>query len=97
VNTYDLSGDRVRFISSVANRPDLLPIAKAIQYAQAHDYPAVLAYCGSPDVAQRMVRDIPPFVFAGAGLAVKRIGALKESIDMEDTGFHFEVEKRGDR
>ncbi len=97
VNTYDLSGDHVQFICGVVNRPDLLPIAKAIQYAQAHDYPAVLAYCGSPDVARQMMRDIPPFVFAGSELRVKRIGDSKESIEMEDTGFHFEVEKRGDR
>jgi hypothetical protein len=47
VDAYDLSGDDVKFISRVYNRPDLLPVAKAIEYAQQHDYAALLAYCGS--------------------------------------------------
>jgi hypothetical protein len=71
LNSYDISGDRVRFVNSVYNLPDLLPVAKAIEYAQARDYPAVLAYCGSSDVARRMVRDVPDFVFAVDGLTVK--------------------------
>ncbi len=62
VDTYDLSGGDVRFLSRTYNRPDLVPIAKAIEYAQKRDFPAVLGYCAFSDVARALVRDIPPFV-----------------------------------
>ncbi len=98
VDSYDVSGDRVRFRNRVTNRPDLVPVAKVIEYAQAHDYPAVLAYCGSPEVARLLVREIPPFVFAGSGLEVARVGTMREKIVLEDDeDFRFDVEKRGDR
>jgi len=97
VDSYDLSGDRVRFASTAYNRPDLVPIAKAIQYAQARDYPAVRAYCASPDVARQIVGNVQPYVF-GEAIEVKRIGALKERVEL---GYRqsclFEVEKRGTR
>jgi len=95
VDTYDISGDIVRFRSRSYNRPDLLPIAKAIEYAQQRDYPAVLGYCASSEVAHRMVRDIPPFVFAEAVLKVTRTGQGKEHIEMG--GYRFDVEKRAGR
>lgn len=95
VNSYDISGDHVRYAGTVFNRPDLLPIAKAIEYAQARDYPAVLAYCGSPDVAQRMVRDTPPFVWAGTELQIKRTGPQRRHVETPTA--EFDVEKRGDR
>jgi hypothetical protein len=102
LNFYDLSGDRVRFVSSVYNRPDLLPVAKAIEYAQARDYAAVLAYCGSPDIARRMVADIPISVFSPLGLDVSRIGALKKRVEVGrgidgQYSLQFDVEQRGDR
>ncbi len=98
VDSYDVSGDRVRFQGRVTNRPDLLPIAKAIEHAQAHEYSAVLAYCASPDVARRIVEDIPPFVFGGAELNVNRFADLRESVEFgDDETLRFEVQKRGDR
>jgi hypothetical protein len=97
VNSYDISGDRVRFAGSIYNRPDLLPIAKAIEFAQAHDYPAVLAYCGSQAVARKLIRDIPPFVFSTPRLDIKRIGPLKKTVELGDQALQFDVEKRGDR
>ncbi|HMD50117.1 MAG TPA: hypothetical protein VKG79_13505, partial [Bryobacteraceae bacterium] len=97
-NSYDISGDRVRFVNSVYNRPDLLPIAKAIVHAQAHDYPAVLAYCGSPAVAREMVRDIPTLVTGAVGFKIKRTGPVKKTVELgEQPTLHFDVEKRGDR
>jgi len=97
VNTYDLSGDRVRFIGSVVNRPDLLPLARAIEYAQSHDYPAVRAWCGSDEVAQDLIRDIPPFVFVDE-LRVERSKDSRESVEFGlETTYSFEVEKIGDR
>jgi len=98
VYSYDISGDRPKFIGSVWNRPDLLPIAKAIEHAAAHDYPAVLAYCGSPDVASRIVREMPPSVLGVAGFEIKRISEVLKRVELGDgPTFLFDVEKQGDR
>jgi hypothetical protein len=95
VNSYDLSGERVRFAGAVVNRPDLLPIAKTIQYAQARDYPAVLAYSGSPELAGHIVAEIPPSVWAGLGLGITQLSSTRERVEMEK--FQFEVEERDGR
>jgi hypothetical protein len=95
VDTYDISGDHVKFLSRDYNRPDLLPIAKAIEYAQKRDYSAVLAYCASGDVALKLVREIEPQFFAD-DLQMTRTGDGKEHIEMEST-YRFEVEKRAGR
>ncbi|HEY2013657.1 MAG TPA: hypothetical protein VGH38_09165 [Bryobacteraceae bacterium] len=98
VNSYDLSGDRVRFVNSVSNRPDLLPIVKAIEYAQARDYPSVLSYCGSPEVAQQMVREVPASVSAASGLNIRPLGTLRKRVEIGDQPvLRFDVEKRGER
>jgi hypothetical protein len=97
VDTYDLSGDRVRFSSREYNRPDLVPIAKAIEYAEKRDFQAVLGYCSGDEIAQRMVRDIPLGFFAGE-LQVTRKGDRKEHVEM---GFpnlcRFDIEERAGR
>jgi len=93
VDTYDLSGDNVHFRSRVYNRPDLLPIAKAIEYAEKRDYPAVRAYCASAKVAHRLIRENPPH--AEAFLQTKRTGKGREHIEMG--GCFFDVEKRAGR
>jgi hypothetical protein len=95
VDSYDLSGDEVRFVSRVVNHPDWLPIVRAIQYAQAHDYPAVRAYCGSPEVARRLVSIVPTFVRGEVEPNVKKTGPATETVEFG--GFRFEVEKRGGR
>jgi len=98
VDTYDLSGDNVRFHARAYNRPDLLPIAKAIEYAEQRDYPAVLAYCASSEVARRLVRDVPPFVFAGVDLQVTHTGNGRERVQLGDESiYRFDVEKHSDR
>lgn len=97
VDTYDLSGDNVKFRSRSYNRPDLLPIAKAIEYAEQHDYPAVLAYCGSNAVARKLVREIPTFVFADAEVKVTNIGHDRKRVEFGDGNYRFEVERRGGR
>jgi hypothetical protein len=99
VDTYDLSGDQARFVSTVYNRPDLVPIARAVQYAQSHDYQAVRAYCASDDAAKMLTSNVPPFVF-GTELHVTRVSEAHEIVKVgEDDGhrFEFEVEKTGDR
>lgn len=92
VDTYDLSGDNVKFRSRVYNRPDLVPIAKAIEYAEKRDYHAVLGYCASSEVARRLVRDITPAVFFAEDIRVMRTGNNKEHVKL---GYgSFDVEKR---
>lgn len=95
-DTYDLSGDIVRFRSRAYNRPDLLPIAKAIEFAEKHDYPATQAYCSSGDVARRMIRDLPTAVSAG-DLQVIRMGSGKERVLFGGPSLRFDVEKRNGR
>jgi len=92
VDTYDLLGDDVRFRSRAYNRPDLVPIAKAIEYAQKRDYAAVLGYCTSTEVAHKLVRDIPPFVFA-EDVRMKHTGKDKERVEFGlDRTYRFDVE-----
>lgn len=98
VDSYDISRDRVRFVRRRTNRPDLVPIAKAIEYGQAHDYPALLAYCASPEVALKILGNVPPHVYAGPGLKVSRIDGVKQKVEIgDDNVFQFDVEKRGSR
>jgi len=97
VDTYDVEGDEVRFRSRAYNRPDLVPVAKALEYAGKRDYPAVLGYCSSEDVARGLVREIPPEVFAD-DLRVTRISHTRERVEIGDPpAYEFEVEKRPDR
>lgn len=97
VDAYDLSGDEVEFRSRTFNRPDLVPIAKAIEYGQKRDYHAVLGYCASPELARRMVRTLPPFVF-GDLIQLHRTGDGKERVVLGDPlAYHFDVQKRSDR
>lgn len=98
VDTYDLSGSEVRFQSRQVNRPDLVPLAKAIEYAQAHEYAALRAYCDSDAIAQKLMREVPPFIFAGAELSVTRRGTHRERVDLgDDTVYRFDLAERGGR
>jgi hypothetical protein len=97
VDTYDTSGDSLKFHSRTYNRPDLVPVAKAIEYAQRRDYPAALSYCASSEVARKMVRDLPPHVFAG-DLRVTSKGVGKKSVEMGDSiVYRFDVEEQAGR
>ena len=96
VDTYDLSGDNARFRWHIYNRPDLLPIAKALEYAEKRDYPAVLGYCASSQLAHRLVRDISPEFFA-EDIRVIRTGNGKERVELCDGACRFDVEKRSGR
>ena len=95
VDSYDLSGDTVEFRTRTYNRPDLLPVAKALEYAEHRDYPAVLAYCASPAVARALVRTAPSSVFE-VELKTKRIASGLESVT-SDGGFTFVVAKHNGR
>jgi len=98
VDSWDISGDRVRFTGRVVNRPDLLPLAKAIDYAVAHDYPAALAYCASPEVARQLVANTPLYLNAIVHFEVSKISPTKRRIEMGwRPAYRFETEKIGDR
>jgi len=99
LDTYDLSGDTVNFKSRSYNRPDLLPVAKAIEYAEKRDLPAVRSYCSTDDVAQKILRVVPPFYFAG-DLQVyqdrpdhERILTDSDEFDIEEHGGRWLVVK----
>jgi hypothetical protein len=97
VDSYDLSDDDARFRSHAYNRPDLVPVAKVLEYAERRDYLAVLGYCASSGVARMLVREIPPFAFAD-DLRVTRTGIGKESVELGlGYAYRFEVEKRAGR
>jgi hypothetical protein len=97
-DTYDLSGDDIQFVEQRTNRPELVPVAKAIEYAEKHDYPAVLAYCGSEQVARKIVRELPHGRGFDAGIEVLQLSAGRKRVR---SGYSnepgFAVEKRGDR
>ena len=98
VDTYDLSGDRTKFISRSYSWPDLLPVAKAIEYAEKRDYGALLGYCGSVQVADSMMRDLPPFVYAGAAIHVTPMANGRKRVELGDgPDYRFDVEKRNGR
>jgi hypothetical protein len=94
VDTYDLSGDNVRFQARAYNRPDLVPIVKAIEYAKKRDYPAVLGYCASSQVAHKLVQNDLLDGFA-EDLQVTRIGKGKEHVEIGVC--HFDVQKLAGR
>jgi hypothetical protein len=92
-DTYDLSGDDVRFQSRVFNRPDLVPIAKVIEYAQHRDYGAVEAYCSSRRLAFDLVQNFPAQFFAD-DLRITKTGSGRERVEMgDDPIYRFDVEE----
>jgi hypothetical protein len=98
VDTYDVSADSVIFIGRRYNRPDLLPVAKALEYAKAHDLPALRGYCASDAVAWKILRELDGGYGFDAALETVRLDAGRERVRAEYSNEHgFVVEKRGDR
>jgi len=83
VDTYDLSGDDVKFQSRAYNRPDLVPVARAIEYAQARDSAAARGYCASSEIADRLVREMPPYFYTGE-IQLNATGKGKERVELGD-------------
>jgi hypothetical protein len=97
VDRYDISGDQVKFRSRTYNRPDLVPVAKAIEYAEQRDFRAVLGYCASSLIARTLVSEIPPSFFAD-DIRVTRTGTGKERVELGwEPKYRFDVEKRDGR
>jgi hypothetical protein len=96
-DTWDVSGNGIVFRSRRWNRPDLLPIAKALDYASNQDYPAVRAYCTSSAVARKVIHAAPNRV-GSAELQVVRIGAGRERVSiLDDSSSIFDVVRQGNR
>ena len=96
VDTYDLSGDDVKFQSRAYNRPDLVPVAKAIGYATERDFAAARGYCASSEIADRLVREMPPYFYAGE-IQVNVTGKGRERVELgDDPVYWLDVEERQD-
>lgn len=95
VDTYDLSGDDVRFVSRTYNRPDLLPVAKVIEYGQSHDFVALAGYCDSAELARKLVHELPPHFYA-EDIRVTSMGNMKERVELDEGTFQFDIEQRTD-
>jgi len=74
-----------------------VPIAKAIEYAKKLDYPAVLAYCASPEVARKIVNELWNGYHFEGELQVRQLDGGREFVHSEGDDGGFEVVRRGDR
>jgi hypothetical protein len=98
LDTYDISGNGVVFRSRIYNRPDLVPIAKALEFAEKHDYPALRAYCASDEIARKIIRELANGYGFDTEVEVKRLGTARERVRpaySDEPG--FVVEKHGER
>jgi len=95
-DSFDLSGDDAVFSGRIYNSPDLVTVAKAIEYAEVHDYVAVRGYCASASVAELLVRKIPPYLFADT-LDTIKAGPMRETVMIADGDFRFDLIKRQGR
>jgi hypothetical protein len=95
VDTYNVAEDNVTFVSRAYNRPDLIPVALALEAVERHDYPAIRAYCASAHVARTLFRLASP-VGASGELDIQRPSAKRERIILGD-GEHLDVKRIGDR
>jgi hypothetical protein len=95
-DSFDLSGDDPAFIGRIYNSPDLVTVAKAIEYAEVHDYVALRGYCASDSVAKLLVRKIPPYLFADT-LDTVKAGPMHETVTIADGDFRFDLIKRQGR
>lgn len=96
VDRYDLSGEDIQFVSRRYNRPDLLPVARAIEYARKRDYGGVRGYCATASVAHHLVSSLPLYIFADE-LQVTRHRSGIERISFGEDAFQFTVRQFGDR
>ena len=92
-DSFDVSGDVPRFIGRIYNSPDLVAVNSAIQHAQARDYAALRGYCTSDAVARKLVREIPPFLFAD-DLKTVKVSPTRETIIFEEGPVYFSLVKR---
>jgi hypothetical protein len=95
VDTIDMSGDDVRWVSRRYNRPDLLPLAKVSEYAEKHEAAELRAFCASDEVAKKLMAAGGVYTEA-ADPAVTVLEPGRERVVMGG-GDVVEVEERGGR
>jgi hypothetical protein len=92
-DSFDLSGDDPRFIGRIYNSPDLVVVNNAIQHAQARDYLALRGYCAFDAVARKLVREMPPYLFAEA-LETHKANPTREKVVFNEGAVYFNLVKR---
>jgi len=97
VDTYDVSGDKVKFRDHQYLQPDLAALAKAIEHAEQRDYPAVLGYCANSQVARKLVSEIPPG-FVAIDIQMTHTAPGKEDVEFGfEHNYRFDLEDRDGR
>ena len=94
LDRYDISGATIHFLSRTYNRPELVPVAKALGYAAEHDLPATRAYCASDALARQLVFEGVPG--PDANVEVVQHGRGKR-VWFGDHASWFDVEQRRGR
>jgi hypothetical protein len=83
LDTYDLSGDVVRFLRVENDPEDLALVARIIEYAGNHDVEALSTMCISPQIARQLTEIMPPKpIFSG--YHQKSLGPDLEQLDLFD-------------
>ncbi|HEX7758727.1 MAG TPA: hypothetical protein VF459_04445 [Caulobacteraceae bacterium] len=90
---FDLSGDEPHFVGRIYNSPDLVVVNNAIQHAQARDYLGLRGYCVSGTVARKLVREIPPYLFADV-LETFKASPTREKVVLDEGAVYFNLVKR---
>jgi hypothetical protein len=93
-DSFDMSGDKPRFVGRIYNSPDLVTVNNVIRHAQAHDYVALRGYCVSDAVARRLTREIPPYLFADL-VETAKSGPSRERVVLADGAIYFDLVRGG--
>lgn len=95
LDTYDLSGDALRLISTQNDPDDLSVIEKVIESARTQNLATLGSYSKSSDIARRIIKVMPLDPFFD-GYSRKQLGAAREQLDLSgDQTLRFVLQKRG--
>ncbi len=100
LDTYDLSPNGIRYVSTQINRPDFNTVAKVTEYAHRHDIQALAGYTTTETLARQLVTAMSADTMrADMGYAVKHVSSSKEILfpAEEGSGASFTLEKINDR
>jgi hypothetical protein len=100
VDSYDVSGDTLRFVGTKTNYPDLETVALVAKHGQARDEVAVRGYCADDKVAMALVQIMPAsHIFAVEGLKTTPTGVGKENVALSTNDFtlSFDLVKAQER
>jgi hypothetical protein len=95
LDTYDLSGETIRHVSTKDDPANLAVIARILAGVKAQDLGWVERYCSSARLARRIMASVPldPFF---AEYSSKNLGKGKEQVDLsDDITIEFVLETNG--